>query len=109
VPRPAAAENVFRAIADPTRRGLLDRLRHGPSAVGPLAARFDLTLPAVSQHLRVLREADLVREQRDGRLRVYRLHPAPLREVLDWITHYERFWQDKLGALERYLDREKKK
>ena len=105
--RPAAAENVFRAIADPTRRGLLDRLRHGPSAVGPLAAKFDLTLPAVSQHLKILRDADLVREQRDGRQRVYRLHPAPLREVLDWIAHYERFWEEKLSALEKYLEKKK--
>jgi DNA-binding transcriptional ArsR family regulator len=107
--RPAAREDVFRAIADPTRRALLDQLRRGRKPVGVLADAFSLTLPAVSQHLRVLREVDLVREERDGRRRIYQLNPEPLREVADWLAHYERFWQRKLDALERYLDRTEKK
>jgi DNA-binding transcriptional ArsR family regulator len=105
--RPAAREDVFRAIADPTRRALLDLLRRGARPVGALAGEFDLSLPAVSQHLRVLREVDLVREERDGRRRVYQLNPAPLRHVVDWLSHYQRFWERKLDALDRYLEKTK--
>ena len=105
--RPQAREDVFRAISDPTRRGLLDLLRAGEKPVGTLAAEFDLTLPAISQHLRVLRDVGLVHERRHGRLRMYQLDPRPLREVVDWVAEYERFWQGKLGALEQYLNKEK--
>lgn len=96
--------DVFRAIADPTRRGLLDGLLAGEASVGALARSFDLSLPAVSQHLRVLREVGLVTEQRVGRERRYRIRPAPLREVVDWIARYERFWEDRLDALGRHLE-----
>lgn len=106
--RPAAREDLFRAIADPTRRGLLDQLRGGPRAVGALAAKFDQTLPAISQHLKVLRDVDLVREQRQGRQRIYTLHAAPLRELAQWVAHYDQFWERKLDALEQFLRREKR-
>lgn len=96
--------DVFRAIADPTRRALLDRLRAKELSVAELAAPFRMTQPAISQHLRVLREADLVRPQRVGRQQVYRLNAKPLRQVRDWAAHYERFWEQKLGALGKYLD-----
>ena len=96
--------DVFRAIADPTRRALLDRLRAKELSVAELAAPFRMTQPAISQHLRVLREADLVRPQRVGRQQVYRLNAKPLRQVRDWAAHYERFWEHKLGALGKYLD-----
>ena len=104
--RPEAAVDVFRAIADPTRRGLLDLLRNGERSVGALAGEFSLSQPAISQHLRVLKDVGLVREERQGRHRVYQLRPRPLREVLDWVSCYERFWAHKLDALEAYLDRE---
>jgi DNA-binding transcriptional ArsR family regulator len=75
--RARASVDVFHAVADPTRRAILDRLRTGGVAVAELAAGFDMTRPAVSKHLRVLREARLVREDRDGRQRIYRLAPGP--------------------------------
>jgi len=96
--------DVFRAIADPTRRALLDRLRAKELSVAELAAPFRMTQPAISQHLRVLRDADLVRPRRVGRQQVYRLNARPLRQVRDWAAHYERFWERKLGALGKYLD-----
>src|SRR3569832_815885 len=84
MPRPTAHADAFLAVADPTRRAILDRLRAGDAPVTQLAASFDMTRPAVSRHLRVLREAPLVRERRggdDGRQRIYQLTPDPLREV----------------------------
>jgi DNA-binding transcriptional ArsR family regulator len=98
--------DVFQAIADPTRRGLLDLLAAGEQPVTRLAAPFPMSRPAISQHLRVLRRAGLVSERRVGRERRYRLQPEPLREVSDWLRHYERFWLGKLAALGDYLDEE---
>jgi DNA-binding transcriptional ArsR family regulator len=95
--------DVFRAIADPTRRGLLDCLLAGEQPVAKLASSFDLTMPAISQHLKVLKTVGLVREHRSGRQRLYAINPAPLREVVDWVAHYERFWIHKLDALEQHL------
>lgn len=93
------------AIADPTRRRLLDRLgREGEQSVLRLARRFDMTLSAVSQHLRLLREAGLVAVRPVGRERLYRLTPGPLRRIADWVAFYERFWRDKLDALGKHLE-----
>ncbi len=102
----APDNSVFHAIADPTRRALLDLLGEGERSVKGLAAPFAMTRPAVSQHLRVLRRAGLVTERKVGRERHYRLRAAPLREVRDWVGQYERFWRDRLGALSEYLDEE---
>jgi DNA-binding transcriptional ArsR family regulator len=96
---------VFRAIADPTRREILDRLAAGEESVTDLAKGFEMSLPAVSQHLRVLQEARLVRGQRRGRQILYRLNPAPLRQVSRWIGPYERFWRSRLEALGAHLRR----
>jgi len=98
--------DVFDAIAHPARRALLDALRVGPRAVHDLAPAFAMSRPAVSQHLRVLREAALVVEERVGRERHYRLNAAPLREVDLWLAGYERFWRDRLAALGSLLDDE---
>lgn len=95
---------VFRAIADPTRRAILDLLAAGERAVNDLLKPFKMTQPAISQHLRVLREAGLVSERRDGRRRIYKLEAAPIRQVHEWAAHYQRFWTDKLTALGDYLD-----
>jgi DNA-binding transcriptional ArsR family regulator len=100
----SATPDVFRAIADPTRRAILDRLRAGPSAVNDLAADFKVTRPAVSKHLRVLREAGLVSESRAGRERHYQLHPMPLQRVAGWIEGYRGFWLTNLTNLKRYLE-----
>jgi DNA-binding transcriptional ArsR family regulator len=99
--------DVFRAIADPTRRAILDRLRAGPAPVNALAVDFDQTRPAISKHLRVLRDAALVSEQRMGRERVYRLQPRQLQQVAGWLEGYRAFWLDSLNNLKRYLESEK--
>lgn len=96
--------DVFTAIASPVRRALLDALRSGPLAVHQLADDFAISRPAVSQHLQVLRNADLVAEERVGRERRYRLRPQPLREVTEWVRHYEQFWSTRLTALRDLLD-----
>jgi DNA-binding transcriptional ArsR family regulator len=86
--RARANQDVFRAIADPTRRAILDRLRAGPAPVNALAAAFSQSRPAISKHLRVLREARIVTERRDGRERLYRIQPSRLRDVALWIGTY---------------------
>lgn len=100
----AAPEDVFRAVADPTRRAILDILAKAERSVGDLVERFDVSQPAISQHLRVLTEAGLVCRRRDGRRGIYRLTPEPLRAVHDWSAHYARFWPEKLRALGAHLD-----
>lgn len=105
--RPTASADVFQVIADPTRRALLDRLRYGEQPVKELAEPFEMSLPAISQHLQILCEAGLVTMRKAGRQRLYKLNPEPLRQVLDWIAHYEQFWQKKLDALSSYLEEEK--
>ena len=96
--------DVFRAIADPTRRAILDRLRAGPAPVNALAADFQQTRPAISKHLRVLRLARLVVEQRSGRERLYELQPMPLQQVAGWVEGYRAVWQGSLNNLKRYLE-----
>ena len=106
--RIAAKTDAFRAIADPTRRAILDRLRAGPAPVNLLADDFEHTRPAVSKHLRVLRLARLVSEERAGRERLYRLRPAALQQVAGWLEGYRSFWQGNLERLKSYLEGEKK-
>ena len=96
---------VFAALASPLRRQLLDLLRAGERNAGELAAAFDVSRPAVSQHLAVLQQADLVTERRDGRHRVYALRPGPLRAVGHWLTPYQDFWTERLDALGQHLRR----
>src|SRR4051794_24112195 len=95
---------VFRAIADPTRRAILDRLRAGPAKAGALAADFRQSRPAISKHLRVLREARLVSDTQVGRERVYTVDPRPLQSVLGWLEGYRAFWQASLTQLKRNLE-----
>ncbi|MBD2775223.1 ArsR/SmtB family transcription factor [Iningainema tapete] len=102
--RLAASADVFAAIADPTRRAILDRLRTGEQPVKQLAEPFAMSLPAISQHLQVLCEAGLVKIRKSGRQRLYSLNPEPLKLVSDWIGDYEQFWQEKLEALGNYLE-----
>jgi DNA-binding transcriptional ArsR family regulator len=102
--RPGAAETVFQAIADPTRRAILQLLGEGEQTVSELVAPFASTQPAISQHLKVLREAGLVRDRRAGRQRIYRLEPGPLQEVVDWCGYFERFWPERLEKLRSLLE-----
>jgi DNA-binding transcriptional ArsR family regulator len=99
-------EAVFRAIADPTRRAILDRLRTRQRRVNELCEPFDMSQPAISQHLKILADAGLVRAQRRGRERIYALQAAPLRAAFDWLGHFEQFWSTKLDALGALLDAE---
>src|SRR5262245_9223674 len=102
--RISAKTDAFRAIADPTRRAILDRLRAGPANAGALAADFRSSRPAVSKHLRVLREARLVTDTRMGRERVYTVDPVPLQVVAGWLRGYRAFWQASLAQLKRHLE-----
>jgi DNA-binding transcriptional ArsR family regulator len=99
--------DVFAAISDPTRREILDRLGGGDLTVSELAEPFEMSQPAVSQHLRILRQAGLVSQQREGRFRRYRLNAEGLKHVYDWVSHYKRFWTKKLTSLGEYLDQQK--
>jgi DNA-binding transcriptional ArsR family regulator len=99
------ADHVFTALSSPVRRELLRLLREeGGQPAGRLAERFDMSRPSVSEHLKVLRDAGLVAETRKGRERHYRLEAAPLMEIRDWLTPYERFWREKLAGLTNLLD-----
>lgn len=102
----AETGDVFRAVADPTRRAILDRLRTAAVPVHALAMDFEMSRPAISKHLRILREADLVAEKRDGRERIYELRPRPLREVATWLESYRILWIDGLNNLKRMLEAE---
>ena len=94
---------VFAALADPTRRGILERLAAGEATVGELAAPFDVSLPAISRHLKVLQRAGLVTQGREAQWRPCRLEPAPLRDVADWVATYRRLWEERLDQLGDYL------
>jgi DNA-binding transcriptional ArsR family regulator len=96
-------DRVFAALADPTRRAILGRLRSGDASVGEIAAPFSISLAAVSKHLDVLERAGLVRREARGRERRCHLEAAPLREAVDWADAYREFWGERLDALEGVL------
>ena len=96
---------ALEALADPTRRRLLALLREGEVAAGELAVRFPVSRPAISRHLRVLREAGLVRSRVEGRRRLYALDPRPLRELDDWLEPYRDLWAQRLDALDTEIAR----
>jgi DNA-binding transcriptional ArsR family regulator len=102
--RSPTAAAVFRAIADPTRREILDMLLDGERTVGEIAERFAVSRPAVSKHLRVLREARLVRARREGRQRLCAVDSEPLRAIDAWLDGYRREWQSRLARLKRYTE-----
>lgn len=97
--------DVFGAISHPARRRMLDLLAEGDRPVNVIAGHFEMSRPAVSQHLRILLDAGLVTEQRHGREHRYRLVPERLAPVRDWIAHYERFWDDRLQHLQQHLSK----
>ena len=96
-------DTVFGALADPTRRAILARLAAGETSVTELAAPFDMTLPAVSKHLKVLERAGLITRGREAQWRPCRLDAAPLREAADWVGRYQRFWEERYDHLDEYL------
>jgi DNA-binding transcriptional ArsR family regulator len=95
--------STFAALADPTRRAILGRLARGEASVNELAKPFDMTLPAVSKHLKVLERAGLIARGRDRQWRPCRLRAGPLKEVADWVEHYRRFWEESFDRLDDYL------
>ncbi len=98
------AENrIFQALADPSRRAIFESLTRGEAAVVELTARFDISQPAVSQHLSTLKEAGLVNARREGRRVYYRVEPRGMKPLLDWMTHYRAFWTERVDRLERLL------
>jgi DNA-binding transcriptional ArsR family regulator len=100
---------TFSALADPTRRAILGRLARGERSVNELAEPFDMTLPAVSKHLKVLERAGLIERGRQAQWRPCRLRAKPLRDVADWVEHYRRFWDESLDRLDEYLKELQKK
>ncbi|HEX8065378.1 MAG TPA: metalloregulator ArsR/SmtB family transcription factor [Thermoleophilaceae bacterium] len=100
----AAQASPFDVLAEPARRQILDLLLERPRPVGELVDRLGLSQPGTSKHLRVLREAGLVRVRPEAQRRWYELRPAPLAEVDAWLEPYRRLWSDRLDALERHLD-----
>ena len=101
----AALSQVFSALADPTRRAVVARLGQGAAPVTVLAEPFDMSLPAVSKHLRVLERAGLLQQERNGRVRLCRLQAAPMKEAAHWLAHYQHFWTDQLDQLAAFVDR----
>jgi DNA-binding transcriptional ArsR family regulator len=105
-PAAAARDRIFQALADPSRRAIFESLtRGGEAAVKDLTARFDISQPAVSQHLAALKDAGLVTGRRDGRRVSYRVEPRGLKPLIDWIVHYRAFWTEHLGRLEQLLEK----
>ena len=98
---------TFAALADPTRRAILARLSSGECSVTELAEPFDMSLPAVSKHLRVLERAGLIARRRDAQFRPCRIEPGPLKEVVDGAEHYRDIWEGRLDRLDTYLQRMK--
>lgn len=103
-----ALDATFAALSDTTRRGILARLAQGESSVSDLAAPYDMSLPAVSKHLRVLESAGLVVRHKDGRVHRCRLIAEPMKDASEWIARYRRFWEDQFDALARYLEESQK-
>lgn len=103
-----ANESVWIALSDPTRRAIVERLTRGPSRVTDVAAPFDMSLNAVSKHIKVLEAARLVRRTRRGREHTIELDPQPLREVTRWASGIERFWSDRLDRIERFFEEKRK-
>jgi DNA-binding transcriptional ArsR family regulator len=100
---------TFAALADPTRRAILARLASGEASVTELAEPFEMSLPAVSKHLKVLEGAGLVAQSRRAQWRPCRLEAAPLKSVSDWVSHYRRFWEQSFDRLDLYLQDLQKK
>lgn len=104
---------TFAALADPTRRAILTRLSSGETSVTELAKPFDMSLPAISKHLKVLERAGLIARGREAQWRPCTIAATPLKDVADWVSHYRRFWEESLDRLDEYLtglqEKEKKR
>ena len=98
-------DRIFQALADPSRRAIFVSLTRGEAAVKDLTARFDISQPAISQHLAALKDAGLVNGRREGRCIYYRIEPRGMKPLINWIAHYRAFWTTRVGRLEALLER----
>jgi DNA-binding transcriptional ArsR family regulator len=101
----AAESRIFQALADPSRRAIFESLTRGEAAVKDLTARFDISQPAVSQHLAMLKDAGLVDGRREGRCVFYRVEPRGIKPLIDWVLHNRAFWAERVGRLEKLLEK----
>ena len=99
---------TFAALADPTRRAILARLAEGEASVGELAEPFEISLPAISRHLKVLENARLIARERDAQWRRCRIEPEGLKVAADWVEQYRKFWEERLDALADFLETQKR-
>lgn len=95
---------IFQALADPSRRSIFESLTQGEAAVKELTTRFDISQPAISQHLAALKGAGLVTSRREGRCVYYRVEPGGIKPLIDWIAHYQTFWTEHIDRLEQLLE-----
>jgi DNA-binding transcriptional ArsR family regulator len=100
----AAKHDVFQAIADPTRREMLRLLSEKDRPISDITSHFSISRTAVTKHLGILTEAELVSGKKIGRKKIYSLHPEPLTELRDWLSYYERFWTNKLSMLKHLVE-----
>ncbi|MFG6494726.1 metalloregulator ArsR/SmtB family transcription factor [Fictibacillus sp. UD] len=104
---PAEKHDVFKAIADPTRREVLRLLSENERPISEIADHFDMSRTAVTKHLQILTEAALISGRKEGREKIYQLHPEPLTEVKQWLAYYEKFWENKLTMLKYLVEDDK--
>jgi DNA-binding transcriptional ArsR family regulator len=104
VAAPAEKHDVFKAIADPTRREVLRLLAENERPISDIADHFEMSRTAVTKHLNILSEAELISGRKEGREKIYRLHPEPLTEVKQWLSYYEKFWSNKLSKLRHIVE-----
>lgn len=98
-------DRILQALADPSRRAIFESLTRGEAAVKELTARFEISQPAISQHLATLKDAGLVKSRRDGRYVYYHVEPRGMKPLIDWIAHYRAFWTEHVDRLEELLER----
>ena len=98
------AQPVFRALADPTRRAIINMLAEGDRPIAEIAAAFDMTRPAVAKHLAILREGGVIAVEAKGRERIHRLNPQALKTAADWLSYFDRFWDDRLAKLKKVVE-----
>lgn len=101
---PQPLDLVFSALSDPTRRAILERLARSEASVTELAAPFEMSLPAISKHLRILENAGLIAREKEGRVHHMRLSAAAMKDAAEWLAHYRRFWDDQFDNLADYLN-----
>ena len=98
---------VFRALADPTRRAIISMLAHGERPIGEIASEFTMTRAAIAKHLSILREGGVIRVEKRGRERIHQLDRGSLRSAADWLRHFDQFWDERLAALKKAVEKKK--